>query len=89
MALGATPKNIIAVIARSALLPLLAGLLIAGVTALLLSHFLASLLYEINATDPITYVTAAAILLAIGAIASARPARNAAAGDPVRALRME
>jgi putative ABC transport system permease protein len=89
MALGATPKNIIAVIARSALLPLLAGLLIAGVTALLLSHLLASLLYEINATDPITYVTAAAILLAIGTIASARPAWKAAAGDPVRALRME
>jgi predicted permease len=89
MALGATPKNIIAVIARSALLPLLAGLLSAGVTALLLSHLLASLLYEINATDPITYVTAAAILLAIGTIASARPAWKAAAGDPVRALRME
>ena len=89
MALGATPKNIVAVIVQSALLPLLAGLLIAGITALFLSHLLASLLYEINATDPITYLSAAALLLAIGAIASARPAWKAAAGDPVRALRME
>ena len=89
MALGATPRNIAAVIVQSALLPLLAGLLIAGITALLLSHLLASLLYEINATDPLTYLGAAAVLLAIGAIASARPAWKAAAGDPVRALRME
>src|SRR5260370_16239402 len=89
MALGATPKNIIAVIVQSALLPLLTGLVIAAVTALFLSSPLSSLLYEINPTDPITYVTAPALLLTIGAIASARPAWKAAAGYPIRALRME
>jgi ABC-type lipoprotein release transport system permease subunit len=37
----------------------------------------------------LTYLGAAGVLLAIGVAASARPAWRAAAGDPLRALRME
>jgi predicted permease len=89
MALGATPQNVIAVILRGVMIPLTAGLAISLVTALWLSRLLSSLLYEIRGTDPVTYIAAAVLLLAIGASASARPAWKAAAGDPLKALRME
>ena len=89
VALGATPGDIIATIVRGAMLPLITGLAISGIAALFLSRMLASILYEIKGSDPVTYIGAGALLLAIGTVASARPAWRAAAGDPVRALRME
>ncbi len=89
VALGATPANIAAVVVRDAMMPLAAGLAIGVAAALLLSRLLSSLLYEIGATDPLTYLSAAALLLAIGAAASAHPAWKAAVGDPLEALRTE
>ncbi len=74
---------------RGAMLPLAAGLIVSTVGALFLSRLLASILYEIKATDPATYIGAAVVMLGIGAIASARPAWKAASGDPVAALRAE
>jgi predicted permease len=89
VALGATPADVIRAIVRGAMIPLITGLAVSGIAALFLSRLLASILYEVKATDPVTYIGAGAILLAIGAVASARPAWKAAAGDPVKALRME
>lgn len=89
VALGATPRNVIAVTMRGAMAPLAAGLAVSLVAAMLLSRLLASLLYEIGSLDPLTYVGAAALVLGIGAVASARPAWNASVGDPVEALRAE
>jgi putative ABC transport system permease protein len=89
VALGATPRRVIALIMRDALIPLGTGLALSIAAALLLSRLLTSLLYEISSADPITYAGAASLLLAIGAVASARPAWKAAAGDPVVSLRME
>jgi putative ABC transport system permease protein len=89
VALGATPADVIRAIVRGAMVPLITGLAISGLAALFLSRLLGSILYEIKGTDPVTYIGAGAVLLAIGALASARPAWRAAAGDPVRALRME
>lgn len=89
VAVGATPQNVVAVILRGAMLPLSVGLAIGLVSALLLSRMLASLLYEIRGSDPVTYLSAGALLLVIGAAASVSPAWRAAAGDPLEALRME
>ncbi len=89
VALGATPRDVVAVILRGAMLPLAAGLAVSVVAALVLSRLLASLLYEIRGTDPATYLGAAVLLLAIGAAASVRPAWRAASGDPLAALRAE
>jgi putative ABC transport system permease protein len=86
---GATPRHIVAVILRCAMLPLAAGLAVSLVAALLLGRLLASLLYEIGSNDPVSYAIAGALLLAIGAAASARPAWKAATGDPLQALRSE
>jgi ABC-type antimicrobial peptide transport system permease subunit len=71
------------------MLPLSVGLATSVVAALLLSKVMASVLYEIPGSDPVTYGNAAALVLFIGAAASARPAWKAAAGDPVKALRAE
>ena len=89
VALGATPRDVVAVILRGAMVPLCGGLAVSAVAALLLSRLMASVLYEIRGTDPITYVGAGLLLLVIGAAASARPAWRAAVGDPVKALRAE
>jgi putative ABC transport system permease protein len=89
VALGATPGNVVAAIMRDAMVPLAAGLGVSLVTALLLSRLLASLLYEISSYDPVTYLAAGALLLAIGAAASFRPAWKASTGDPIQALRAE
>jgi ABC-type antimicrobial peptide transport system permease subunit len=65
------------------------GLTIGLVSALLLSRLLASVLYEVTGTDPLTYITAAVVLLAIATVASIMPAWKAAAADPVESLRTE
>lgn len=89
MAMGATPRDVVAVIVRGAMVPLASGLAVSIVAALLLSRLLTSVLYEISGTDPIAYLGAGALLLAIGAVASMRPAWKAANGDPLQALRTE
>ena len=89
VALGATPRNVVAVILRGVMVPLCVGLVVSVVAALLLSRLMASVLYEIRGTDPVTYVSAGVLLLVIGATASARPAWRAAVGDPVKALRAD
>jgi ABC-type antimicrobial peptide transport system permease subunit len=65
-----------------------------GAGAGLLGAFLAtrgmrSLLYEVSASDPMTYVGVAAVLIAVAAVASYLPARRAARTEPQLALRGE
>jgi len=55
----------------------------------LLSRLLSSLLYETSHTDSVTYLSAAALLLALGIIAGMRPAWRSATADPLHALRIE
>ena len=88
-ALGAAPRHIVAVILRRALMPVSAGLAIGLIAALFLSRLLASVLYHVEATDPLTYAGTGALLLVIGAAASLSPAWRASSGDPARALRAE
>jgi putative ABC transport system permease protein len=89
VALGATPPNVVATIVTGAMVPLVTGLVVSGVASLFLARMLASVLYEVKVSDPATYAGAAAILVVIGAVASAIPAWRAATGDPVEALRTE
>ncbi|MGH9628873.1 MAG: ABC transporter permease, partial [Bryobacteraceae bacterium] len=89
VALGATPWRVVTTTLRDAMIPLGIGVAIGVIAALLLSRLLTSLLYEISTADPATYLGAGALLLVIGAFASARPAWRAAVGDPLEALRAE
>jgi len=89
VALGASPRNIVSIVLRSAIIPLTTGLIAGAIAALMLSRLLSSLLYETSHTDSVTYLSAAALLLALGVIASMRPAWRAAIADPLDALRTE
>lgn len=89
IALGASPGKVVAAVLRDAMLPLAAGLAVGVAIALPLTRLLGSLLYEIDSTDPGTYLGAGALVLAIGIFASAHPAWRAAACDPLSVLRSE
>ena len=89
MALGASPTSLIAAIVRSAMLPICVGLAVGLVVALLLSRLLESLLYEVRGTDVLSYLGAAAVLLIVGAVASAGPAWRLVTDTPVKTLRTE
>ncbi len=65
------------------------GILIGGVGAFLASRLIASLLYGIRPTDPLTFGAMVAILLAAAALAGFLPARRASRTDPMAALRGE
>lgn len=89
VALGATAGDVLAVILRGAMIPLVIGIGLSALAALALSRLLANLLYGVSSSDPLTYLGAGALLLGIGAAASARPAWRATTRDPLRTLRAE
>jgi len=63
---------------------------IAGVIgAIWISQFVSRFLFNIEATDPLTYGTVCALVLAVSVIASYIPARRSAGVDPVEVLRAE
>ncbi|MBE7499046.1 MAG: ABC transporter permease [Verrucomicrobiales bacterium] len=89
LALGASARGLLGLVLRQGLWLTGVGAVMGLVGALLLSHLLASLLYEVSPWDPLTFVVATAALITAGAVASYGPAHRAATLDPVVALRCE
>jgi predicted permease len=89
MALGAAPGEIGRMVSRQGLTMAGAGVVIGLVSALALTRYLRTLLFEISPTDPLTLGGVAAILLVVALAASWLPARRAAHVDPAVALRAE
>ena len=89
MALGAQRSQISSsVIRRGARLALI-GVAIGLTGALALTRFMASLLTEVEATDPVVFFTVASLLVLVAIAACWIPARRATKIDPVEALRFE
>jgi ABC-type antimicrobial peptide transport system permease subunit len=62
----------------------------AGVAAgLVLTRYMAALLYGIEATDPLTFAITAATLVAVAMVASGVPAWRATRVDPLEAVRVD
>jgi len=89
VALGASRGNVLLLVVRQALLLALIGSAIGIVGALALSRLMASQLYGVQPTDPITFVTVAALLMIVSLAASYIPARRAMRVEPTIALRYE
>ena len=89
VALGATPSRIVASVVRHGVGLAGFGIAIGLWAAYALSRFMQGILYGVAATDVVTYLAVAALLVTCAAGASLLPARGAARLDPVRALRDE
>jgi ABC-type antimicrobial peptide transport system permease subunit len=89
MAMGASRGNVVALVLRGALWPILIGIALGVPAALYASRLSASLLYGISADNPLAYIGAAVVLGISAAAAGYIPARRAASIDAMDALREE
>jgi putative ABC transport system permease protein len=89
MALGARSDDVLRLVLRQGMAPVLAGLALGLCGAAVASRVLRGLLFGVGGIDPITYAGVAAFLATVALMASFLPARRAALADPVVALRNE
>jgi putative ABC transport system permease protein len=89
IALGAQPIQVFRLVTGQELRLALLGVAIGFAASLALTRVLRSFLYDVSALDPITYLSVAGILVAVGILASYLPARRATKVDPLTALRYE
>lgn len=89
MALGARRADILALVLRQGMLLAAIGIAVGLAAALALTRLLASLLYRVSVTDPLTFTGGAALFLLVAFAASLIPARRATRVDPATALRGE
>ena len=86
MALGARPRQIIAMIVRGNVVAVAVGLIVGLVLAAAASQILRSQLYGLSPLDPVAYLAVLGLLALAALAASVFPARRAARTDPVTAL---
>jgi predicted permease len=89
LALGAARGDVLRMVLGQAARLAAAGIIIGLAGALMLTRWMSTLLFGVEATDPATYAGVACGLAAIALIASALPARRAMRIDPIVALRQE
>jgi predicted permease len=89
VALGATRRNIVSLVVRQGMALALSGVAIGLAGAVMLTRLIRSLLFGVEATDPVTFVGIALLLGLVALLASYIPARRASRVDPLVALRYE
>jgi putative ABC transport system permease protein len=88
-AMGAGPREIIAFVARRALMLVAVGLAGGLAGALALTRLIATQLWGVTPTDPPTFAAVSLVLAGVAALACTGPVRRAMAVDPTIALRSE
>jgi len=89
MALGASNNDVIRMVLTDGLKPILLGVALGLAAALGLSRVVASLIFGVRATDPLTFAAVALLLLVVGIFATMIPAYRATRIEPFRILREE
>jgi putative ABC transport system permease protein len=89
MSLGAGRQEIFGLVIKDGFRLAAIGMTLGVVGALMLSRGLTSMLLGVSPTDPVTFVSVTAILMAVAILACYLPARRAARVDPMVALRQE
>jgi putative ABC transport system permease protein len=89
LALGAQPRNVLQLVLRRGVRLAGVGAMFGVAAALALTRLMAGLLYDVSATDPVTFSCVVILLLAIALLACYVPARRAMRVDPMVALRYE
>jgi predicted permease len=89
LALGAQPGQVLTMILREATWISICGIAVGLAAALVLAQAVKSMLYGLQPADPVSLVSGALLLIAVGLAASWIPARRAASVEPIIALRHE
>jgi putative ABC transport system permease protein len=89
LALGASPREVSKLIIKRALILTLVGIAIGLTGAFALTRLMSSLLFDISATDPLTFVIISLFITGVALAASYIPAWRATKVDPIVALRAE
>jgi putative ABC transport system permease protein len=89
MALGAAPRDVLKLVLGQGLELALLGAAIGIAGALALTRVIQGLLFQVSATDPVTFISVTALLTIVSLAASYLPGRRATRVDPMVALRYE
>ena len=89
MALGAQAADVRRMVVRQGGRVALIGVGIGLVAAVFAARWLETLLFEVEARDPIVFAAVALVMIGVALLASYLPARRASAVDPLVAIRME
>ena len=89
MALGAETRDVIKLIVKQGMGLTLIGAMIGVMLAVAVTRLLASLLYGVTATDPVTFAGVVLFVIGVAVLACYLPARRATKVDPMTALRCE
>ena len=89
MALGAKGAEVLRLVLRQTLVPVILGCALGAAGAAATGSLVRSRLYGVSAVDPLAFGGATLLLLITMAVASLAPARRASRVDPVQVLRTE
>jgi putative ABC transport system permease protein len=89
LALGAQPKDLLGMVIRQGMVPVLIGLGLGIALAFALTRLIANQLYQVSPTDPASFGLATLLLAVIALTACFFPALRATRVDPIKALREE
>jgi len=88
VAVGATRRSIVSLILAQGMKIAIGGVVAGILAALLLTRFLAALLYGVAVTDTLTFVAVTGLILAVALVATAFPAWKASRIEPMKSLRV-